>query len=286
MRRAAVAGAFYPGRPQALEEDIQGMLDASPAAEPETEVVAAVAPHAGYVYSGQVAALTHKAMQNTAFDTIVIIGHDSYRGAVAYVSTVDAYDTPLGQVEVDGDMVAKLLAYHPGIKGDTAMHAREHTVEVHLPFLQTMKRTCKIVPILFGDPLAENCNILSRAIIEAAGDKKVFVLASTDLSHYPTYDDASRVDRATLKSLEPLDIETLFAQLTKSEKGAPAGLQTAMCSRGGVGTAILFARSLGADHARILKYANSGDAPVGSRDRVVGYGAALMLRPRKTPPPK
>jgi AmmeMemoRadiSam system protein B len=206
-------------------------------------------------------------------------GHDAGRGAVAYVCDVDEFATPLGKIAVDREMVGKLMAFNPGIKSDRAIHAHEHSVEIQLPFLQVLNRTCKIVPVLFGTPTVGNCKIMADAIAAAAGARKVFVLASTDMSHYPPYDASARLDQSTLEVMRSMNVEKLFAHLdTQEASGVVPNLQTAMCSRGGVGTAMFFAKARGADAAEILGYANSGDAPVGDRNGVVGYGSAVFVK--------
>ncbi|MCX7591473.1 MAG: AmmeMemoRadiSam system protein B, partial [Kiritimatiellae bacterium] len=239
----------------------------------------AMAPHAGYVYSAPVAAYTFKVLSTAEVDTVVIIGHDSHRNAVAFVSAADEFETPLGRIPVDREMVEKLLALDTGIREDRMMHARDHTVEVQLPFLQVLRKNWKIVPVMFGDPTPENCRIFADAIVSAAGSKRVLILASTDMSHYPPYDVACKIDRSTLKVLEELDVRKLFLHLEEQqEKAVRYNEQTAMCARGGVGVAILFAKAKGGNHVQILHYANSGDASVGSKDSVVGYGAAVIVK--------
>ncbi len=279
VRPPAVAGTFYPGSADQLRRAVTALLNRAPRVIPEGEIMAAIAPHAGYVFSGRVAAYTYKALSSIDFDTIVIIGHDSYREAVAFTCPVDYFRTPLGKVPVDREMIAKMEEFNPGIRPNRILHAREHTIEVQLPFLQVLGKNCKIVPLLFGNPTVENCRILSNAILKCAGTKRVFVLASTDMSHYPPYQWAKKIDKATLEALRSLDIDLLFSHLTEQEqKGFIPNLRTAMCARGGVGTAILFAKARGAVHAQVLHYANSGDTPGGQKDRVVGYGAALMVK--------
>lgn len=286
VRPPAAAGRFYPGNPTALSETIKDLLDNVPDKTVSGEVVAAVAPHAGYRYSGQVAAHTHKFIADVDFDTVVIIGHDCrIRGTVALICPVDYYQTPLGKVPVDREMVSKMLAFHPGIRAETSIHGREHSVEIHLPFFQFFDKQCKIVPVLFGNPTVENCRIFAEAIASAAGKKKVFVLASTDMSHYPPYEAARRIDGETLKVIPSLDVEKLFGHLSglDTRRDIP-NLETPMCARGGVGTAIFFSKARGADRAQVLCYANSGDAPVGGKSRVVGYCSVLIVRERNADP--
>lgn len=279
IRPAVAAGTFYPASESRLRKMVSSMLDEVPKVEPEGDILAAMAPHAGYVYSGSIAAHTFRSLSHVEFDTIVIIGHDSYQKNVAFTSPSDYFRTPLGTVQVDREMIRKMHQFHSGIQDNLFIHSRDQTVEVQLPFLQVLKKKCKIVPILFGYPTLENCRILSEAIISAGKGKRVFVLASTDMSHYPSYDSANRIDHATLDVIKTLDVHRLFTHLTdRRTLGVIPNLQTALCARGGVGTAILYSKAHGADQARILSYANSGDAPMGDKRKVVGYSSVLFVK--------
>jgi MEMO1 family protein len=279
IRPPAVAGSFYPDSESELRGMITKFLNDIPDEKPAGEVLAAMAPHAGYVYSGAVAAHTFKQLANIDFDTIVIIGHDSFEDCVAFISPADYFKTPLGLVQVDREMVDKMLKFNKGIRSDESIHSQDHSVEIQLPFLQVMGKKCKIVPIVFGNPTAKNCRTLADAIIAAAGDKKVFVLSSTDMSHYPSYDNANKVDKATLEMVKTMDVDKLFSHLEgQVKKGSIPELQTAMCSRGGAGTAMFYAKARGADQAQILQYANSGDVSIGTKDRVVGYSSVLFVK--------
>lgn len=280
IRPPALAGTFYPASPSELRAMVTKFLDDVLDEKPAGEILAAMAPHAGYVYSGAVAALTFKQLAKVDFDTIVIIGHDSYQECVAFLSPADYFQTPLGLVPVDREMVDKMLRFNKGIISSEAVHAQDHSVEIQLPFIQVLGKKCKIVPVMFGNPTVKNCRILADAIIAASGDKKVFVLSSTDMSHYPSYDDARKVDGATLELVKPMeDVDKLFNHLEGQVRSKTiTNLQTAMCSRGGAGTAIFFAKSRGADQARVLSYANSGDAVVGDKAKVVGYSSVLFMK--------
>ena len=287
IRPPAVAGTFYPDSAPRLKRMITRLLDSVPVITPAGRILAAIAPHAGYVFSGSVAACTHKMLATVRFDTVVIIGHDCYRDAVAFTCPVDYFETPLGKVSVDREMMEKMQKFNPGIMPDRYLHAHEHTIEVQLPFLQVLGRRCKIVPLLFGNPTVKNCRILADAIRASAGSKTVFVLASTDMSHYPDYQSACRVDQSTLDVMKEMDINRLFSHLSEMEtQRSIPNLRTAMCARGGVGTAMLVARAGGADRLQVLRYANSGDIPSGNRYRVVGYCAVLMVKTTGTGPKK
>jgi MEMO1 family protein len=278
-RPASVAGAFYPGDREELKRTVEGLLKNAEKTDSTGTIYAAMAPHAGYVYSGYVAAQTFKNISDIPFDTIVIIGHDSFQDAVAYTCPVDFFETPLGKIPVDREMMERLEAFNKGIKPDISIHRDDHTIEVQLPFLQTMNKNCKIVPLMFGLPSPQNCKILADAIKQAAGDKKVFVLASSDMSHYPTYEGSNKTDDITLDKIKSMDINLFFRHVYSQMKEPQVpGLKTAICASGGVGTAMIFAKDMGADTALVLKHANSGDVPGGDKSRVVGYSSVLFLK--------
>lgn len=280
IRPPAVAGSFYTASPDQLRRTIKKMLDEASPPAPEGDIVAAVAPHAAYVYSGRIAALTFKQLQNVDFDTIVIIGHDAaYRGIVAFTCPVDYFRTPLGDVAVDRDMIEKMEEYNRNIRPIASIHLRDHTIEIQLPFLQVMGKKSKIVPVMFGNPTPENCRILANAINFAAGDRKVFLLASTDMSHRPAYQSAYKLDNKTLEVLRKMDVDTFFSYLRRQMRNnSTPNLSTLMCASGGVGTAIIFAKAKGANHVQIQKYANSGDVPGADKREVVGYSSALFVK--------
>jgi AmmeMemoRadiSam system protein B len=281
IRFATAAGRFYPGTEVQLRKTLDELLKKVPDEKIDGEIVAGVAPHAGYIFSGQVAAYTHKLLKNVEFDTIVIIGHDSHiPGVIAFVSPADAFETPLGQVPLDRAMIDEMCKLEPRIRKNQNIHRDDHTIEVQLPFLQFLEKKFSLVPLLFGEPTVENCQTLAKVIVSAASNKKVIVLASTDLSHYPAYEVAKRIDQETLESIASMNVNTLFdtAHKIMSQVGRSQEVQTSICAIGGVGTAICFAQKLGASRARILKYTNSGDSPAGGKDNVVGYGSVIMLR--------
>lgn len=279
VRKPSVSGQFYPSGSKELKKTIQDFLDNVPDTEINGEILSCMAPHAGYVYSGQLAAYVHKLLSKTEFETIVIIGHNApRRNYIAYLSGMDYFRTPLGDVPVDKEMVNAIADFHPGIIINDDIHAGEHTIEVHLPFLQILKKKFKIVPILFGVPDEKNSKILAEAIIKASKDKKILLFASTDLSHYPAYKDAVTADKSTLGIIEKLDAGLLFSHLKNLERSNIPKLTTGMCASGGVGTAIIYAKAKGADTVKILKYANSGDVSFGNKSGVVGYGVSVIYK--------
>ena len=186
VRQPAVAGTFYPASATELQAEVQRFLKGAALPELPAPVVAVMAPHAGYVFSAQVAAPAYLAMAKADFETIVIIGHDfgrQARGITAILADHDAYQTPLGPVAVDTELGQRLQAALPTVIVHNGVHAREHTIEVHLPFVKTLKPDAKILPVLFGEATPDNCRAFARALQKAAGNKKIMIMASTDLCH-------------------------------------------------------------------------------------------------------
>lgn len=277
VRKAAVAGTFYPWLAEELRRDVRAYLDQAEVPELPGTVLAALAPHAGYSFSARLAAPVHRAIAAVPFDTLVVIGHDFHAaGLVALLTPAKTFQTPLGNVPVDTALAKALAAHDPRIVYHPGAHTRDHTIEVHLPFLQVMERKCHVLPVLFGEPTEEHCAALAEALRACAGKRRLFILASTDLCHFPNADDARELDRQTIEKVTALDLPALFAHLAKFQSG-DRNIQTAMCAAGGVGTAMLFAKARGADSFQTLQTANSADV---SRDdsRVVGYAAGLFLK--------
>ncbi len=282
IRAARFAGSFYPGNKEKLRDKIQKMA-AGVSHESAGKICGAVAPHAGYVYSGSVAAHTHKMLAKADFDTVIIIGHDTFQNVVALIAPHDYFETPLGKTPVDTKLAQRLVNADKDIVFSASAYARDHTIEVQLPFLQALKKDFKIVPVLFGTPSQENIEILADAIVEASGNKKTLTLASTDLSHYPSHKTASVVDKSTIKAMQSLNVEKLLLHLRKQERKPYPGLQTAMCARGGVCAAMNVARKKGANRIQFLQYANSGDSPKRGSKSVVGYCSVLFVSARQDP---
>jgi AmmeMemoRadiSam system protein B/AmmeMemoRadiSam system protein A len=245
----------------------------------EGEPIALIVPHAGYIYSGWVAAYAYRQIEGLDYDTVVVIG-DTHAGrgtAPIAVWARGVYETPLGAVPVDEEVAAALLAADSRILFDRAGHESEHPIENQIPFLQrVMSSDFKVVPIVLQDDSLEIAEVLSQALVEALAKRKALIVASTDLAHWPAYDDARASDAAMLAAIETLAPQALLdADREWMRKGIP-DLATTMCSKGSVLTAMLAAPQLGANQVTVLKYANSGDVPVGGRDRVVGYGAVMF----------
>jgi len=274
VRESVIAGSWYPGSPQALENAIREYIDQVPSKAPNGALVALVSPHAGYVYSGPVAAHAYKLLEKRHFDTVVILA-PSHRARFEGVSVYDqgGYRTPLGIVPLDEKLVEELEAKDPRIRYVPQAHSREHSLEIQLPFLQVTMPGFKLVPLVMGDQGWSTCQWLSKALAEAIGDRSVLVLASSDLSHFHSYEEARALDRKVIDEVEAFDPEGLHGKLSSGKCEA--------CGGGPVVTALLTARLLGADKSEVLRYANSGDV-TGDRSRVVGYMAAALWKREST----
>ncbi len=274
IRQPAVAGSFYPADPKDLGAMIDGFL--SKAAPPPLEnVVALVAPHAGYVYSGQVAAYSYALMKGRKFDRVVVIAPSHYEG-FDFSSVYDgaAYQTPFGQVPVDQDFARKLAKASPLIKLSGAGHTPtadrpEHSVEVQLPFLQRVLGQFQLVPVIMGDQSYEACRALGVALAKLVQGTNTLIVASSDLSHYHTYDEAASLDHKTLKAIGEYDYFDLSRNLERRVWEA--------CGGGPIVATMIAAERLGATQAKVLHYANTGDV-TGDHSRVVGYGAVALVK--------
>ncbi len=270
-REPAVAGMFYPDQPDTLTRDIKGYLENAKKEKIEGEIIALVSPHAGYLYSGQVAAYAYKLLEGKSFDTIVLVG-PSHRALFKGASLYDrgGFRTPLGVVPVDTELSHKIMERWKEIQFLPEAHAQEHSLEVQLPFLQMVMKSFRLVPIVMEPYWTwDSAQALGRAIAEAVRGKKVLLIASSDLSHYHPYQKAVDLDRIFLNHVDRFDIDGLNRDLRDNRCEA--------CGAGPVVAVMLAAKALGANQGKVVKYLNSGDV-TGDRSRVVGYGAGVFYR--------
>jgi hypothetical protein len=280
VREASHAdGLWYPSTASELSEVVDGYLAKVEKESMSGEVVALVAPHAGYSYCGQVAAYAYKQIEGMEFDTVVLVGPShryAFPGASVYEGGV--YRNPLGDVEVDSAMAKQLMDENDAIRFLPHVHIPEHSIENQIPFLQRTLSKFKIVPILMHDSGKENCDMLSTALANVLKGKKVLLVASTDMAHYPSYDEAVKADKLTISAMKTLDPDLMREQLNEYLNRGVRELHCMLCGRGPVLAVMAAAKKLGADSVKIIKYANSGDVPKGDKTRVVGYMAAMLHR--------
>ena len=276
VRQPAVAGSFYPAQTSELRQMVKGFLDQAAKEEIKGKLIALIVPHAGFVFSGRVAAHSYKQLEGRDFDTIILIG-DSHRARFPGVSigNYSAYRTPLGDVPVDKTLVERLIKESKKIDFRPRVHKGEHSLEVQLPFLQTVFENFKVVPIIMGERSLETCKVLGNALIEHTKGKNILFIASTDLSHFHPYDKAVEIDKKAISAMEKLDGRELFRGLQANEYELCGGAATV--------TTMLVAEKLGADQIRLLKYANSGDVSFGDKSQVVGYAAMAITAQQISP---
>jgi AmmeMemoRadiSam system protein B/AmmeMemoRadiSam system protein A len=275
VRQPAVAGAFYPADPKELGKMLDGFL--AKATVPQIkDVVAVVSPHAGYVYSGPVAAYSYAVLKGRKFERVVVIA-PSHVEAFSFASVYDgtAYATPFGKIPVDQVFAQKLVRMSPRIQLSTRGHAPvgdrgEHALEVQLPFLQRVLGDFKLVPIVMGDQSYESCRAVGLSLAKLMQTPGTLIVASSDLSHYHPYDDAVKRDHKTLKAIEEYDYLSMARNFEARVWEA--------CGGGPIVAAMIAAERLGATQARVLKYANSGDTTGERSNGVVGYGSVVITR--------
>ena len=277
VRPPAVAGQFYPDSPTALKEAVQKFLrDAVP--RTAKKPVAIVVPHAGYIFSGQIAADAFKQAQGENFDVVVILGTNHTTPGFDKISVFNglAFRTPLGLVDIDRETASALLKADPDCTADEAVHAKEHSIEVELPFIQVLFPAARIVPVVVGPSDAARSSRFGAALAAVLRNRRALIVASSDLSHYPPAADAEGLDREVLRTIAALDAEALRATLQAHMKRSVPNLVTGACGEAPILAAIEAAKRLGAKGGTVVSYAHSGQTAVGEQSRVVGYGAVVM----------
>jgi hypothetical protein len=275
MRKPAVAGSFYAGSAAGLRRQIEDCFQHTlgPGALPriaevrKRHILGLVSPHAGYMYSGPVAA--HGFFQLAAEgkpETIVILGPNHRgMGAAVALSQEDNWQTPLGDIEIDGKVGEAIISAGRWAKWDDLAHNWEHSIEVQIPFLQYVYQTgFRIVPIAMLRQDLEVSQDLGRAIATALKGKDGIIVASSDLTHYESQSSASKKDHAALEAILSLDSKRLEEVVNS--------YSISMCGFGPVMTMLTACKQLGATKARLLRYATSGDI-TGDYSQVVGYAS-------------
>ncbi len=276
-RPMAVAGRFYPADGGRLQAAVEAFLE--DAVPPRQErPVALVAPHAGYVFSGQIAADAFRQASGHDYDLVVILGTNHtqppFRGVSFYPG--DGYLTPLGLAPIDREATRALVAADPDFGFRPEVHREEHSVEVQVPFVQVALPGVKIVAAVVGDSDPDLCGRLGRALARVLAGRRPLIVASSDLSHYPGYEGSMAADRVTLTAVAAGDPAELPGTLAREMRKGISGLATCACGEGPILAAMTAARELGARYGRIVSHANSGDSAVGDPERVVGYGAVVF----------
>ena len=269
IRLPAVAGLFYPAKKMELDREVAIYLENAPEAEIPGRIIGIVAPHAGYMYSGGVAAHAYRQIVDADIDVVAIIS-PSHREYFTEISVFDgsAYTTPLGSVSIARDLAVKLADFNPQIILSEKGHRfEEHALEVQLPFLQKVLEDFRLLPIVMGEHSHDNIETLAAGLRSVLHDQKALIVASSDLSHFYNAAKAKSLDLQVKERIAAFDPDALFADLQSGN--------CEMCGGGPVVTAMKACALLGANHSQVMMYRHSGEV-TGDKSEVVGYLSALF----------
>jgi AmmeMemoRadiSam system protein B len=271
IRPSPIAGSWYPRQPEALTWELDQYLDQARVKPPRGTIWGVVVPHAGYYYSGQVAAYAFKCLHGLRPEVVAVIspfhhGHHAPLLTTAY----EAYKTPLGLIEVDIQAVNELdraLREHLKYGLTPLHHDMEHSLEIELPFLQHVLGPFRLLPVMIQDQRLAVAKALGQALATTLQGCSTLFVASSDLSHFYPQKAACRLDAELLRRLEAFDPQGVMEAEIEGVGFA--------CGRAAIAAVLWAARQLGANRVRILRHATSGEV-TGDLDSVVGYGAALI----------
>lgn len=275
IRRPVVAGAFYPSTPKKIKESLRNCflhslgpmkLPSEVRKKDSREIKGVVLPHAGYMYSGPAAAHGYiELATEKAPNTVLIISpnHTGYGTAVS-IWGEGQWETPLGAISINEELAKEITENTRIASFDREAHLREHSIEVHLPFLQYIYENFQIVPITMGYQDPETCKQLAEAVFTAINGEDVLILASTDLSHQESYTTANMKDKLVIESIIEMDEEKLYSNVRSKN--------ITMCGYGPVSVELNVTKKQGAKKAKLLKYYTSGDI-TGDTYSVVGYAS-------------
>lgn len=278
-RPPAVSGIFYPSNPFELQKSLeQSFLDMNfgpgrmPPSLDRKKIYGIISPHAGYAYSGSVAANGYYQVSNMNYETVIMAGPNHY-GIGSGVATMrqSLWKTPLGDVEVNTDF-ADTISKNTVIDMDDFSHIRDHCLEVQLPFLQCIRKddTFRIVPIIMNLQDIETAKDVGRTLAQAitSSSTKALLIASSDFTHYEPNEEAHRKDLELIDTILSLDVSSFYAVLER--------LDISACGYGAIASIMIAVKELGASKAELLRYATSGDT-TGDKSSVVGYASIVFI---------
>jgi MEMO1 family protein len=283
-RAPAVAGMFYPDNARELKDLIgqsfrnqrfgPGRTPTSATSTHEQDkIYGIVSPHAGYIYSGVVAANGFYKISSTNFQDVIMVGPNHY-GIGSWVAAMKdgTWETPLGEVQVNSQMAEEIRGRSSTLDFDDYAHSRDHCLEVQLPFLQYIKEDFKIVPVVLVSQKSDTAFDLGNAISETIMGKdslnSTLLLASSDFTHYEPNSEAHRKDGELIKTILALDVNRFYTVLER--------LNVSACGYGAIATMMVAAKNLGATRGELLRYATSGDV-TGDISAVVGYSSIVFI---------
>jgi MEMO1 family protein len=266
VRPPICAGTWYPGDPGALQSAVDAYLAGVQPIVPRVRAV--VAPHAGLMYSGAIAGQAYGAVVRQHYDVAVLVGPSHFhRFEGVAVWGRGSFETPLGTLTVDAGLAVELRAAAPLVRENPAVHEREHSLELQLPFLARLFPDVPILPLLVGHQRAATVAALGDALVQVLHGREPLLIASSDLSHYRDRETAARLDAVVVRHVERNDPDGLQSSLAADPSHA--------CGGGPMVAVMRAARGLGATRARVLRYGDSGDV-TGDTGQVVGYMSAVL----------
>lgn len=275
-RKPAVSGLFYPSKKEELLQTIKSLfLDskfgpgALPPAREKGRIYGIVSPHAGYIYSGAVAASAFYEISSSNFDTVVIIGPNHY-GIGTEVGTIKEgnWITPIGKTRIDDALAREISDYCDIVKFDPVAHSRDHCIEVQIPFLQYINKAATILPIILRNQDKNTSIELGKCLAKLIKNRNVMLIASSDLTHYEPNDRAYAKDTKLISSISGMNISQFYSVLENSRVTA--------CGYGAIATVMSAAKEIGAVTGKLVRYATSGDI-TGDISSVVGYSSILFV---------
>jgi AmmeMemoRadiSam system protein B len=276
LREPAVSGIFYSNNPNELKQDIESLFRDSkfgpgylPPSSKSERIFGMVSPHAGYMYSGAVAAHGYYELSSSNFQSALILGPNHYGlGSDIAMADKGSWETPLGQVEIDSEIAQEIHQNCELVNIDESAHSRDHCIEVQLPFLQYIKGQFKMVPLILINQGKNTCKKLGNDLFESIKDRNVIPIASSDFTHYEANNLAHEKDKLLISAILSLDIEKFYSILISFNVTA--------CGYGAIATVMELSKRMGAKKGKMLKYATSGDI-AGDNKSVVGYSSILFV---------
>ncbi|QDI88722.1 AmmeMemoRadiSam system protein B [Candidatus Nitrosopumilus sp. SW] len=274
IRKPVVAGQFYPGTKNELEEMIdycvQHKYGPGNQTQKDEEIYGIICPHAGYVYSGPTACHSYKAISSKNPELVIILGPNHFGvGKDVATMTNAQWETPLGLVEVDSEAAQKIANESEYIEIDEFSHSKDHSLEVQIPMLQSMlSNKFKILPIILRDQSLEMAKDVGNAVAQIAKSKNTMIVASSDFTHYEENSFAHSQDKSLIEPILEMNVEKFYNVLIEKRVTA--------CGYGAIGSVLIACKKLGATKGELLSYSTSGDV-MGDTSSVVGYGAIKFI---------
>jgi len=271
VKKADLAGTWYPYTKSELSSVLDGYLSQARVGPINGDVKAIVVPHAGLIYSGPIAAYSYRAIQEKKYTTVLLLGfcHRKYFDGIS-VYKEGYFETPLGLLEVDSQLASEIISHNKKIVFYPEAFKDENSIELELPFIKKVLPNSKIVPIVFGTSNFSYCQMLADVLAEVLSKREdILLVVSTDMSHFHPYDEAKRIDLASIELLKNFRATEIYEKSTNGEQ--------LFCGYMPITTVLLACEKIGIDKIVILKYANSGDV-TGDKKRVVGYVSVAIYK--------